>query len=117
MAKKFMPFCIFKDELFHSQLLYDDPLTGQTNCMFLTAQKYDAKVERLEAQSNKINPWICLTQSWQVEYPILAYTANTPKRNTLILVNVSKNIPCKKINLQQFNFICFVEVEDYDTKD
>jgi hypothetical protein len=96
--------------------LYDEPLTGMTNAVFFTA--YTPKADQIASGnfSQTINPWLLLKQSYVVEYPILVYTTPHPKHNTLMLANVSKNIPCKKIQLD-VNFICFVGIDDTDTED
>lgn len=41
-----------------------------------------------------------------VQYPILAYTTSDPKQNEIMICNLSKNIPQKKLRLD-FKVICF----------
>lgn len=50
-----------------------------------------------------------MTENYSIQYPILAYKTNHPTDNTLIIANVLKHESQKKVNIDPFRFVQFVE--------
>ena len=50
-----------------------------------------------------------LTQTHQIDYPILAYKSVSPDNKELTICNLAYDIPQRQIHLNQWEFISFVE--------
>ena len=69
---------------------------------FFTTTLDSVKKENLEYPQRPV------AQSWQVEYPMLAYKSFTPDNKEICIVNLAQNTPQKVINLGEWEFVSFV---------
>jgi hypothetical protein len=50
-----------------------------------------------------------MTENYQIQYPLLFYKTNHPTDNEVIVANVVKHEALKKVNIDPFRFVQFVE--------
>ena len=61
-----------------------------------------------EAEKTRDYPQSPLSQTWIVDYPILAYKTVSPMNNEIAIIHMAQNMPQRLISLGDWEFVCFV---------
>jgi len=51
-----------------------------------------------------------MSDNYTVSYPMLAYKTNMPMDTEIAIVNLTKNVPQKFVNLSPYHFVQFVDM-------
>ena len=105
---KIMPWCQDKDKIYRSQMLFFDHVPGKVDFYQVTAErtsKLAQEVRRIERPPHRNHKF-----EFSINYPIMLYKTQEPQQNVLMMVNLAKNIPQKRLILPDgMKFICFVK--------
>ena len=92
-----------KKEVFGSVLLDEYSIPDEIVLQFFSANLDAGTTEKAQF------PQRPLGQEWHVEYPILAYKTFKPDNKEICIVNIAADVPCKMIDLGDFEFISFIK--------
>ena len=98
------------DKRFFGSVIYKELGTDELCLNFVKAvtssQIQGQKTEEEELELDY--PQQPVSQSWIVDYPLLAYKTCTPMNKEIAIIHLSLNMPLRIIHLGQWEFICFV---------
>ena len=101
---KSMPIAINQANQVIGSLIYEEYGSDDLILEFFTAPLHREKGQENDLDYSQ-RP---LTQTYIVDYPLLAYKNYTPENNEICIVHMAMDIPQKVINLGEWEFVAFV---------
>ena len=81
---------------------------AETNSLILNFYKSDIE-KGSQFHEEYQHPQIPMSQSWIIEYPLLAYKSFTPNNSELVVMHLAAEMPQRFISLEEWQFVCFVK--------
>ena len=101
---KSMPIAINEQKQVIGSLIYEEMGSDDLILEFFTAP-----LDRTKGEDEKLDySQRPLTQTYMVDYPLLAYKNYTPENREICICHMAMDIPQKVIDLGEWEFICFV---------